>query len=235
MARQIPLRWIRNILDRICTLVVYCAQSVTPCVPDIGLLNRSIRVGWKARGSIPPQGSKRIGILMGDPRNPARAREEWNQHRIDTMDMEIQTLLCELGILSGGWAWHYMSPPHTEYKMLHDHKDIDMFVDPHVAALTMFELKQRGYVRTWTQYDDPSGQFERFEQHVDDVKIIIDLFIEEVPFIHAGSVRVVEPHKLLSYYSLKKHTTDDCTAVIAARKLIAQGIDPVGREELCQF
>lgn len=172
---------------------------------------------------------------MGDPRNPARAREKWNQHRVDTMDLEIRTFLCDLGILSGGWAWHYMSPLHDEYKMLHDHKDIDMFVDPDRAAYTMSALKRAGYERTWTQYDDPSGQFVRFERHIDDVKVIIDLFIERVPFVQVDEVLVVEPDHLLTYYSMKKHTTDDCIAVQAARKLLEQGVSPINRKELCQF
>lgn len=161
---------------------------------------------------------------MGDPRNPTRVDEKWDAHRLSVMDLEIRSYLCEVGVLSGGWAWHYMSPPHEEFKLLHDHKDIDLFIRPDIAGTIIAGLKANGYESIWTQYDDPSGQFQRVVQHIDGVKIIIDLFVEEVPYILlSDNIRVVEPIKLLSYYSLKKHTTDDCVAVIAARRLLKEG------------
>jgi len=173
---------------------------------------------------------------MGDPRNPARLYDEWSAHRVEIMDLEIQTFLTPVGALSGGWAWHYMSPSHKEYKLLHDHKDIDLFVAPYEAPKYISDLKRMGYEKISTIYDNPSGQFVRFEKYEDNVKIIIDLFIEDVPTVVVyNAIRVVKPEVLLSFYDMKKHTTDDCMAVIAARKLIAQNIDPIGREELCQF
>jgi hypothetical protein len=171
---------------------------------------------------------------MGDPRNPARVKELWDPHRLKVMDLEIMTLTPKAA-LSGGWAWHYMSPrPHDEYKLLHDHKDIDLFIEPYMAGEFIGDLKRMGYKKTTTIYDNPSGQFIRYQKHVQGVKIIIDLFMEKVPTTTVfNAVRVVKPETLLSFYSLKKHTTDDCVAVQAARKLIEKGIDPIGREELC--
>lgn len=170
---------------------------------------------------------------MGDPRNPARIREKWDAHRVEVMDLEIRTFLCTKGILSGGWAWHYMSPPHEEYKLLHDHKDIDLFVSPHATPKTIWDMKDNGYKRIWTQYDDPSSNFVRFEKYEDGVKIIIDLFTANVPYLDLGDdIRVVEPPTLLSYYKAKKHTTDDCVAVIEARKLLDKGEYPLRRQEL---
>ena len=61
------------------------------------------------------------------------------------------------------------------------------------------------------------------------------MFVEEVPSVDiTDDIKVVEPKKLLTYYKKKVHSTDDCTAVQAARKLIEEGIDPIGRKELCQ-
>lgn len=174
---------------------------------------------------------------MGDPRNPARVNEQWDPHRLEVMDLEIRTFLCDLGTLSGGWAWHYMSPPgHIELKLHHDHKDIDMFIDPSKATDVFYKLKAAEYNRIWTKYDDSSKSFLRYEQHIDGVKIILDLFVEEVTrwYLIRHSVWVVEPKTLLSFYTKKIHTTDDCTAVIAARELVTKGITPIGREELCQ-
>jgi hypothetical protein len=70
---------------------------------------------------------------MADPANPARANEVWNPYRNAVLAREIEAIR-EFGALSGGWAWHYMSPPHVENKQLHDHKDVDLFVYPPVFA-----------------------------------------------------------------------------------------------------
>jgi len=170
---------------------------------------------------------------MGDPRNPARIRDKWDAHRVEVMDLEIRTFLCTKGVLSGGWAWHYMSPPHEEYKLLHDHKDIDMFVVPGEMADVIWSLKNNGYKRIWTQYDDPSSNFIRYEKYEDEVKIIIDLFTADVPYLELDEdIKVVEPSVLLSYYDMKKHTTDDCVAVIEARKLLQRGAVVNGNKEL---
>jgi len=171
---------------------------------------------------------------MGDPRNPARVEEEWNPRRLEIIDLEIQTFLTPKCALSGGWAWHYMSPrPHRELKLLHDHKDVDLFIEPYAAPKVIWDLKDAGYRKISTIYDNPSGNFVRFQKHEEDVKILIDLFIQDVLTTTVfNAIRILEPQTLLSFYSLKKHTTDDCIAVQAARKLVAKGINPIGRQEL---
>ena len=167
---------------------------------------------------------------MGDPHNPKRIGETWNQERIDLQLQEIAKIK-DLIILSGGWAWHFMSPPHQEYKTQHDHKDIDIFVKPE----NFEELRQRfineGYQRVATQYDNPSGQFYRYTKYSETGKIVFDVFLEDIESITANNFQVVEPKKLLSMYGVK-HTSEQCTAVIEARKLMAKNISPLGRSEL---
>ena len=66
---------------------------------------------------------------MGDPRNPKRADEPWNLERLRVLEREVKAI-APLVTLSGGWAWHFMAPPHEELKIFHDHKDVDLFVEP---------------------------------------------------------------------------------------------------------
>ena len=91
--------------------------------------------------------SKKIEI-MGAPHNTKRYGELWPQDRIDTSLLELQ-FLREFIILSGGWAWHFLSPEeHIEYKHAHAHKDIDDFVDPkHVSEVMECEKYQETYFR----------------------------------------------------------------------------------------
>ena len=103
---------------------------------------------------------------MGDPPNPARIHERWNLHRIAVMEREIAAIR-EFGVLSGGWAWHFMSPAHVECKQLHDHKDIDIFVYPHAFSALVGLLGERGYAKAWTRFDDPSREFIRFARYVE--------------------------------------------------------------------
>ena len=189
---------------------------------------------------------------MGDPHNPERIGEIWNPHRWHVLASEIEAVK-EYGALSGGWAWHFMSPPHEEEKHLHDHRDIDMHVFPHRFAELVVVLKNRGYHRQTTRFDDPSGEFVRFEKHVEDacpecreqaviseegcwhcvecgsgfdkppvVKVIFDLFIHEVPTIEAQGYTVVEPNHMLTFYGVK-HSSEQCVAVQAARRIQAEG------------
>jgi hypothetical protein len=88
-----------------------------------------------------------------------------------------------LVIVSGGWAWHFMSPSeHIEYKHAHDHKDIDLFVHPENVATVLSILKNRLFDKVWTKYDRlPSEEdFRRYEKRVDcdnqSIKITIDFF-----------------------------------------------------------
>lgn len=209
---------------------------------------------------------------MGDPHNPARMGEQWNDLRWAVLATEIEAVK-EYGVLSGGWAWHYMSPPHVEEKHLHDHRDIDFHVFPAKFAELVVVLKERGYHRQTTRFDDASGEFIRFEKHVEaccfcggqdldhgpvegvedqielkclnrgchcfggdpvkieNVKVIFDLFVKSVPFIECQGYNVVEPKHMLTFYGVK-HSSEQCVAVQAARKIEAEGGEIVNNAAL---
>lgn len=94
---------------------------------------------------------------MGAPHNKKRYGEIWSQDRISLSLLELQ-FLREFVILSGGWAWHFLSPEgHTEYKHAHDHKDIDVFVNPKHVAEVMYVLQQQNFKKVWTRYDHLSN------------------------------------------------------------------------------
>jgi hypothetical protein len=177
---------------------------------------------------------------MGAPHNPVRYGETWPQHRIDACLAEIAAIRPWV-ILSGGWAWHFMSPKgHVELKHAHDHKDIDLFVHPNDVASVMAVLQDRGFSKVWTRYDRlPSDEsFRRYEKSVESagkpVRVTIDFFVRpDVPHREIDGWRVVEPRFLLSLYS-SIHSSDKCFAVRAAAELMEHGHDPVGREELMQ-
>lgn len=178
---------------------------------------------------------------MAAPHNPSRYGETWPQHRIDACLAEMEAVRPWV-ILSGGWAWHFMSPPgHTELKHAHDHKDIDLFVPPGDVATVVSTLKHRGFEKVWTKYDRiPSDEdFRRYEKVVEvegarPVRVTIDFFVCEVPHREIDGWQVVEPDLLLSLYS-NIHSSDKCFAVQAASRLLKQGIDPVGRTELVEI
>ena len=179
---------------------------------------------------------------MADPHNPARYGEIWPQHRIDACLVELDAVKPWI-IVSGGWAWHFMSPKnHVELKHAHDHKDIDVFVEPQNVALAVSTLKARGFQKVRTKYDRlPSDEdFRRYEKIVEirdsrPVRVTIDFFVRsEVPHRTIEGWMVVEPRFLLSLYS-NIHSSDKCFAVQAAVKLVENGIDPEGREELVQI
>lgn len=149
-------------------------------------------------------------------------------------------------IVSGGLAWHLMSPKHEESKELHDHKDVDLFVIPERFAEVIAKLKARGFTRYWTKYDSPKTSFYRYGKSEEydppgkqiapwmpmpHVKVLLDLFVENVPSIRIGGFSVVEPSHLLSLYNTT-HSSGKCVAVQAARILLARGISPVDRPEL---
>jgi hypothetical protein len=133
-------------------------------------------------------------------------------------------------VISGGMAWHLMSPPHRELKALHDHKDLDLLVIPEHFQTVVAILKGAGYEKTWTKYDGISKDFYRYTKY-GRFKIMLDLFVEQTPFVEVQGFKVVAPAHLLTFYK-SKHMSDYCTAVQAATALVAQGIDPVGRIEL---
>lgn len=199
---------------------------------------------------------------MGDPHNPARMGEMWNPLRWRRLATEIEAVK-EYGALSGGWAWHFMSPPHQEEKHLHDHRDIDLHVFPSRFAELVVVLEGRGYRRQKTRFDDPSGEFIRYEKYFTDIchacedesmvqeegvwtciecgamrnpppepiKVIFDLFVHEVPTIEAQGYTVVEPNHMLTFYGVK-HSSEQCVAVQAARRIQEAGGEIVGNPEL---
>lgn len=177
---------------------------------------------------------------MGDPHDPKRYGETWTQHRIDAYLAEMEPLR-EHVVLSGGWAWHAMSPVgHVELKHAHDHKDLDLMVPKRAVATAMSLLLGAGFVRVPTRYDRlPSDEeFRRYEKHAtrrgDTFRITIDFFVRDVPELRANGWRVVSPPTLLSFYSTF-HGSRACFAVQAAHRLLQSGVAPrelVGRPEL---
>ena len=179
---------------------------------------------------------------MAAPHNPKRYGETWPQERIDASLAELAEIR-ERVTLSGGWAWHFLSPPgHQELKHAHDHKDIDVFVEPENVALVVGTLKDRGFGKVGTKYDRfPSAEdFRRYEKLVEPVgrppfRITIDFFVRrDVPQRKIDGWSIVEPEYLLTLYS-NIHSSDKCFAVQTAVKLLAAGIDPQGRPELVEI
>lgn len=177
---------------------------------------------------------------MAAPHNPNRIGELWNSERLSATLAEIECVR-EYVTLSGGWAWHFLTPAgHTEFKHAHDHKDADLFVAPQEFAALVAVLKERGFERVWTRFDDApgSGSFYRYTKstEVESVaaKVMFDVFAEAAPSIEAGGFRVVEPSYLLSLYG-KKHSSDLCFSVQIARRLVAQGESPVQHPAMADY
>lgn len=176
---------------------------------------------------------------MGDPHNPARYGETWPQYKIDAYLPELQAMKSSV-VLSGGWAWHFMSPAgHIEYKHAHDHKDVDIMVPPRTVASTMEILRERRFKKVGTRFDRlPSDEdFRRYEKVVTvpgeaPFRITLDFFVRDVPVLQCpGGWLVVEPKTLLTFYS-NIHSSDNCWAVQAAHRLLSAGNSPLGRGEL---
>ena len=176
---------------------------------------------------------------MGAPHNKKRYGELWPSYRIQHAIAAIEPLR-DFIILSGGWAWHFLSPiGHIEYKHAHDHKDIDLFVAPEHVAQVMYILQEQDFIKVWTRYDNlPSEEnFRRYEKLIDisnekSVRITIDFFVKaDIPTRKVKGWMIVEPSYLLGLYS-NIHSSDKCWAVQAAIKLLDQNIDPLDKEEL---
>ncbi|GAA3510518.1 hypothetical protein GCM10022393_25050 [Aquimarina addita] len=176
---------------------------------------------------------------MGAPHNIKRYGELWPSYRINHALIALEPLR-DFIILSGGWAWHFLSPVgHIEYKHAHDHKDIDLFVEPKNVAQLMCLLQENEFKKTWTRYDKlPSEEnFRRYEKTIIteeniSVRITIDFFVKaDIPNRNVKGWTIVEPSYLLGLYS-NIHSSDKCWAVQASIKLLDQKIDPIDREEL---
>jgi hypothetical protein len=168
---------------------------------------------------------------MGDPHNPARANDTWDADRVQAQELEIRKFK-DLFTVSGGWAWHFMSPAgHKEYKTQHDHKDIDAFVQPERFTEFLERAKQHGYERAATLHDDPSGNFYRYVKRLPSGKVVLDIYVQNVPARERYSIRFVDPTYLLKLYETT-HSSKEAHAVKTAAKLLAEGIDPVGHPAL---
>jgi hypothetical protein len=136
-------------------------------------------------------------------------------------------------VVSGGLAWHMMSPPHIEDKRHHDHSDVDLFIIPSKAREFFHILCGTGFNRYYTKYNTPN--FYRYGKTIQwdkkRVKVLLDLFIEEIPFIRIGNFQVVDPKHLLPLYETT-HSSKKCTAVVNATELIRKGLNPINRPEL---
>lgn len=156
----------------------------------------------------------------------------WKQEKL----LEQLSTVEALGdgvVVSGGLAWHLMSPKHIESKIIHDHSDVDLFAIPEKSQEIFAKLKELGFNRYWTKYT--TKNFYRYGKTATRdnkrVKILIDLFINKIPFIKIGNYQVVDPVHLLPLYETT-HSSKNCIAVINATKLIKNGINPIGRMEL---
>src|SRR5262249_49943586 len=129
---------------------------------------------------------------------------------------------------------------HSEYKHAHDHKDVDLFVQPTDLAFLLATLRRRGYERTWTRFDrlPDSRDFSRYtkttERDGKPVKVMLDLFAEEVPSIEVAGFRVLEPPFLLAQYG-HRHGSNQCFSVQIARRLLERGISPVGNPDMANY
>ncbi|THV62905.1 hypothetical protein [Chryseobacterium candidae] len=179
---------------------------------------------------------------MGAPHNIKRYDEVWPEFRI-RFGLEILNQLKDKVIISGGWAWHFMSEKgHTEYKHAHDHKDIDVFVKKENVAEVVIILQQKGFQKVWTRYDHlPSEEnFRRYEKTVElenekIYRITIDFFErDDLETLETNGFTVVRPDILLSFYR-NIHSSDKCWAVMAAKELLQKGINPVGNPLLSKM
>ncbi|MCW3160880.1 nucleotidyltransferase family protein [Chryseobacterium oryctis] len=180
---------------------------------------------------------------MGAPHNIKRYGEVWPEFRIQH-GLEILEKLKNKVIISGGWAWHFMSEiGHTEYKHAHDHKeDIDVFVKKENVAEVVMILQQEGFQKVWTRYDHLSSEenFRRYEKTIElengkHHRITIDFFERnDLETIEANGFTVVKPNVLLSFYR-NIHSSDKCWAVMTAQYLLEKGINPIGHPKLSEM
>lgn len=172
---------------------------------------------------------------MAAPHDKARYGEVWKPERVEAVRVEIEAVRPFV-VISGGWAWHYMTPPHAEYKHAHDHKDGDLFIDPEQLRQVMNTLRDRGFEKQGTRFDGVTPNFYRYTKgQGTEEEVIFDLFVEKAPFVETGAgVRVVEPTFLLSLYGVK-HGSEGCFSVQIARRLAAKGESPVDHPAMADY
>jgi hypothetical protein len=141
-------------------------------------------------------------------------------------------------VVSGGWAWHFMTETgHPEYKHLHDHKDVDLFAKPEDAYVVMEAFRSNGYRRAKTMHDH-QREFWRYEKGIEVgdqmVKVTIDLFIRDVPFIEVKGWKIVRPAYLLSLYGTV-HANAGCFAKMVAQELLDRGESPIDHPRMARI
>jgi hypothetical protein len=99
----------------------------------------------------------------------------WKDEKLSAQ-LDVVNALGNLVVVSGGLAWHIMSPPHVEEKIMHDHSDIDLFAIPETSYEVFSKLKSMGYSQFWTKYN--TKNFYRYGQTIQKgekrVKVLID-------------------------------------------------------------
>ena len=177
---------------------------------------------------------------MGDPHRKERYGQTWDESRIAVYLSDLEEVKPYV-VLSGGWAWHFLSPEgHTELRHAHDHKDVDIHVPPPLVGRVIGMFMAKGYSKSRTQWDNhprtKASGFRRYERIAKDsrgrqFKVTIDFFVAEVREIKVRGWRIMDPLSLLLLYG-DIHSSDKCFAVPAARRLLAAGEDIVGHPDL---
>lgn len=183
---------------------------------------------------------------MAKPHRTERYGEIWDPARIAATLREVEPIR-EYVTLSGGWAWHFMTPSvHEELKHAHDHKDVDLFVADQQFGLLVALLKQQRFDRCWTRFDgrEDSKDFFRYTKDVEvtekPYQVIFDLFVGDPPRVpievdgQPTGFQVVEPATLLTYYGVK-HSSGECFSVQTAKRLLALGENPVQHPEMADY
>ncbi|CAM1373818.1 conserved hypothetical protein [Tenacibaculum litopenaei] len=171
-----------------------------------------------------------------------RQRALWPAH-FTQKGLEILNVLQQWVIVSGGWAWHFMSAEdHPEYKQAHDHKDIDIFVTPDNRALVTQLLCAADFEKVMTPYDRlvTDSKYRRYEKRdwlADGTQytLVIDFIeIDAIPTVQVGNWTLVHPKTLLNLYQ-SVQSSHQCWAVRNARALQENDEMIVGNPLLTQL
>lgn len=171
---------------------------------------------------------------MKSKHNILRYGELYDQVHIKDQLEELEKIK-NLIILSGGWAWHFISPEHKEYKHLHDHKDIDIFVRPVDFLMVRTILEDNEFHRIKTKYDN--NNFIRYGKIKNNKKIIIDMFKydKKIPYVTAReNFVVVEPKYLLTLYKTI-HQTQNCISIQNCLELIESNEEILNNSKMIKF
>lgn len=76
------------------------------------------------------------------------------------------SMVASYGTLAGGWAWHFLSPPHQEHYSLHSHRTVEMYGTLQQTREMTAILRAAGY--QYIRMTGPGGDFQRFEKYIQD-------------------------------------------------------------------